>query len=439
MALFNISLETPKTFQEFIGTNGQLNHTCNLIVISLNVSAENVPVMECYIKFKSFLGRILPNCKRERGNDIIAKVEIKPNMGSVLIHFHNSPNDVITTYGGCHQGSIITTSKKHELQSNIISLTERGMQPAIVSVDFYPDCQNETISKMFQNQYRSMCYMEVYSVCQEGMILIKKLEPQFNKSVMTCPPPKTYFMLIAEQMTLTYGISSIPVVSLMALALVQFVLIAILSLIMLIKCCIGRKKKKTDNDSVTRNVQYISKEEYQPLNVNGGSSENVQTHSNTKKKKWSVENKDFDSYEEEESEASQDGSYREYEDEHNSQDDDDNDYQYDRDENYYNDNEVIYQNIAEAYSNDPQYHQVLSDDYDNEEIREGERNIYDDRNDSNSDDSESSLKPQSRPPIRPPKALPSKRKQTSQESTKRPPSSRQPSSSSRQRSSARKH
>ena len=102
---------------------------------------------------------------------------------------------------------------------------------------------------MFQNRYLSDCYLEIYLICQEGMVLIEMVEPVFNKSkqlisyvhmkvschsigVMHCPPPKSSVTLLSEHLILASGIASIPVVLLGSMAVSQGIITFILIIIL---------------------------------------------------------------------------------------------------------------------------------------------------------------------------------------------------------------
>ena len=88
--------------------NNKINFLSNRGHVHVASDKSTIP-KSCQVKFKSFHGRILPNCDKNRGKTccnlhqltilgkiILDKLDIRKNGGNVMIYFKNSPN--VTSY-----------------------------------------------------------------------------------------------------------------------------------------------------------------------------------------------------------------------------------------------------------------------------------------------------------------------------------------------------
>lgn len=87
---------------------------------------------------------------------------------------------------------------------------------------------NDTVRELYTLQRADDCYLEVYSLCQEGQELIQTTTVHASDEVMFCSPPKRLHTKVLEHMSLSLGIESKPILVLILTSLNTLVLYLLL-------------------------------------------------------------------------------------------------------------------------------------------------------------------------------------------------------------------
>eukprot|EP00731_Ephydatia_muelleri_P029519 Em0021g42a len=151
-----------------------------------------------------------------RGRTYIDRTEVNSKEAQIHVTFKESPNDVFTIDHGCRRGDVLGHDRVVTMQESRFSLQSPGTEqtPMVISVGFYPDCDNDTVRELYTHQRMHDCYLEVYSLCQEGVELIMTTAVQTSDEAMFCLPPKRLHTQVLEHMALSLRIESKPVLAL---------------------------------------------------------------------------------------------------------------------------------------------------------------------------------------------------------------------------------
>ncbi|XP_065887444.1 uncharacterized protein [Dysidea avara] len=223
-AQFNISLpdsvsDQPRAYQCVVKIQRkQIPH-----LVNRPMSQDNDTICPsaqfCNVSIQAMFGRILPKCNITKGKSSVHKLDIQHDRAAVEIMVAPSPNDVYTVDAYCTENNPFGYNKTKEMLENAFPSNTADVGQFAVSISFYPECENQTISDYFTNKRMENCTMDLYWYCQRGEQLLEHIKNlQFSDESMYCETPSVMRSMV-QSLERSFGVESEPVVVLLTILL----------------------------------------------------------------------------------------------------------------------------------------------------------------------------------------------------------------------------
>ncbi|XP_064394283.1 uncharacterized protein LOC135341612 [Halichondria panicea] len=241
-AQFRLHLPVPKDTEELYHYGEDLSHTCTFELkdISKHSGSHKTPsvITQCNLRVRTYENRILPTCNYEKSKQLIEEIEVSKEQGQVQIYFKHSANDVVTADHDCYRHNVLGHNKTMTMKAEVFPLPPPGTHNTAMLVTFYPLCDlyNNTVREFFSHQRMEDCHLEIFSMCQEGMISINEMKIDFDDDAMLCHPPKPSYIKALESVELKFRIESLPIAGLLFLLIVNGGLYLVITPFAIVKC-----------------------------------------------------------------------------------------------------------------------------------------------------------------------------------------------------------